>query len=186
MNGTWIAFSVNPDWSNVTKILNSTIHITIKWCIWANDTSDNWNNTGIQSFTTTGEIGPVDLTQSGSTTWDLFTRTTFNVIPPQSLTTSWNALTQWNAITSLTQATSSFWNTLTKWDAVIGLSQVVSTIWDILIQSTFNVVPTQAITTSWDVLLRSTFNVVTYLLNTFSWVVDVVLVSGALLHNSCR
>jgi len=33
------------DWSNVTKIINSTPGAVIKWCVYANDTSNNWNIT---------------------------------------------------------------------------------------------------------------------------------------------
>jgi len=55
INDTWVVFSVffnsTASWSNVTKTLNSTV-IVVQWCVWANDTSNNWNNTGIQSFTT--------------------------------------------------------------------------------------------------------------------------------------
>lgn len=52
-NETWSAFSANPDWSNKTKTLNSTVSIRIEWQIWANDTSNNWNTTGLQYFVVT-------------------------------------------------------------------------------------------------------------------------------------
>lgn len=56
-NDTWVAFSVfynsTAAWSNVTKTLNSTIDVVIQWQIWCNDTGNNWNNTGIQTFTAT-------------------------------------------------------------------------------------------------------------------------------------
>ncbi|MFQ6068091.1 MAG: hypothetical protein ACE5KD_00955 [Candidatus Bathyarchaeia archaeon] len=45
VNDSWVAFSSNPDWSNVTKTINSTVGCTIRWCVYANDTSDNWNGT---------------------------------------------------------------------------------------------------------------------------------------------
>jgi len=51
-NASWTAFTTTPDWSNVTKTLNNTEGVSIEWCIWANDTSDKWNDTGIQSFIT--------------------------------------------------------------------------------------------------------------------------------------
>jgi len=51
-NETWLAFSANPDWSSKTKTLNSTVGVRVEWCIWANDTSDNWNNITIQYFIT--------------------------------------------------------------------------------------------------------------------------------------
>jgi hypothetical protein len=56
-NDTWVAFSAfynsTAAWSNVTKTLNSTIDVVIQWQIWCNDTGNNWNNTGIQTFATT-------------------------------------------------------------------------------------------------------------------------------------
>jgi hypothetical protein len=56
-NDTWVAFSAfynsTAAWSNVTKTLNSTINVVIQWQIWCNDTGNNWNNTGIQTFATT-------------------------------------------------------------------------------------------------------------------------------------
>ena len=62
--GTWsnetaVAFVANPDWSNVTKTLNNTIGLTIGWIFFANDTSNNWNNTGTQTLTTTDTLVPV-------------------------------------------------------------------------------------------------------------------------------
>ena len=54
-NDTWADWTPvgTPKWSNVSKTLNTTKYITIEWRIWANDTSNNWNNTGTQSFMTT-------------------------------------------------------------------------------------------------------------------------------------
>jgi len=50
---TWVAFTANPDWSNVTKTINSTVGCTIRWKIYANDTSNNWNASEVFSYTTT-------------------------------------------------------------------------------------------------------------------------------------
>lgn len=52
INDTAVAFTANPDWSNITKTLNNTIGVTVQWCIWANDTDNNWNNINTQSLTT--------------------------------------------------------------------------------------------------------------------------------------
>lgn len=57
INETWTAFTANPDWSNVTKTLSLTVGAMIEWEIWANDTSNNWNNTGIQIMTALGNWG---------------------------------------------------------------------------------------------------------------------------------
>jgi len=48
-NDTWTPMSGLTSWSNVTKTLNSTASWLL-WRVWANDTSNNWNDTGIISF----------------------------------------------------------------------------------------------------------------------------------------
>jgi len=40
-------------WSNVTKVVNSTVGSTIRWQVYANDTSNNWNKTNVYSYATT-------------------------------------------------------------------------------------------------------------------------------------
>lgn len=59
-NDTWVAMSGSTNWSNVTKIINDTVGSTIKWKVYANDTSffENWNVTDEFQFTTTGGAGP--------------------------------------------------------------------------------------------------------------------------------
>jgi hypothetical protein len=37
-------------WSNVTKVVNSTVGSTIRWQVYANDTSNNWNKTDIYFY----------------------------------------------------------------------------------------------------------------------------------------
>jgi hypothetical protein len=48
-NDTWTndvgQFSGDSAWSNVTKLINSTLEANIAWCVYANDTSNNWNGT---------------------------------------------------------------------------------------------------------------------------------------------
>lgn len=57
INETWIAFSTfynsTAAWSNVTKTLNYT---AIQWRVWANDTSNNWNNIPTQSLIATPSL----------------------------------------------------------------------------------------------------------------------------------
>ncbi len=43
------------NWSNITKTINSTVGCTIRYVFYANSTSNNWNNTEIQNFTTLGQ-----------------------------------------------------------------------------------------------------------------------------------
>jgi hypothetical protein len=54
VNSTWSSFGAST-WSNVTKNINSTEGCTVRWCIYANDTSNNWNGTSCSnpfSYTT--------------------------------------------------------------------------------------------------------------------------------------
>lgn len=53
-NDSWIESTGTPVWTNITKELTSEVGQKVAWCIWTNDTSGNWNNTGTQSFLTTG------------------------------------------------------------------------------------------------------------------------------------
>ncbi len=55
-NDTWQSMTGTSSWSNVTKVVNSTAGANIAWCVYANDTSNNWNGTSCQtpfSYTTT-------------------------------------------------------------------------------------------------------------------------------------
>jgi hypothetical protein len=45
----WVSMSGIGNWSNVTKTINSTVGCTIRWCVYANDTSNNWNGTSCQN-----------------------------------------------------------------------------------------------------------------------------------------
>jgi hypothetical protein len=50
VNDSWTAFNSNPDWSNVTKYVPSTIGTTIRWCVYANDTDNNWEDSCSNPF----------------------------------------------------------------------------------------------------------------------------------------
>jgi len=41
------------NWSNVTKTINSTVDCIIRWRVYANDTSNNWNTSSIYNYVTT-------------------------------------------------------------------------------------------------------------------------------------
>ena len=49
-NDTFAAFSGTAQWSNATKVINSTVGCTIRWKVYANDSSNQWNTSGIYSF----------------------------------------------------------------------------------------------------------------------------------------
>jgi hypothetical protein len=53
VNDTWQSMVGTENWSNVTKIINSTLGCTIGWCVYANDTSNNWNSSCQNPFTYT-------------------------------------------------------------------------------------------------------------------------------------
>jgi len=65
-NDTWIAITGTTNWSNETKILNDKGGVVVLWRVWANDTSNNWNDTEILSLTTT-QLPVASFTYSPST-----------------------------------------------------------------------------------------------------------------------
>jgi len=48
-----MSLSGTSAWSNFTVVINSTVGCTIRWKVYANDTSNNWNESEIFSYTTT-------------------------------------------------------------------------------------------------------------------------------------
>jgi hypothetical protein len=57
-------------WSNVTKTLNSTVGSNVQWCVYANDSDNNWNSTScVNPFSlTTIEIAPLYFQNSTNST----------------------------------------------------------------------------------------------------------------------
>lgn len=51
-NNSYAAMTGTGNWSNVTKTVNSTVGSTIRWRVYANDTSGNMNASGVFSFIT--------------------------------------------------------------------------------------------------------------------------------------
>jgi len=54
VNVTSGSLSGTEDWSNVTHVVNDTLGCTIRWKVYANDTSDRWNTSDEYSFITSG------------------------------------------------------------------------------------------------------------------------------------
>ncbi|MEM5800836.1 MAG: NosD domain-containing protein, partial [Candidatus Aenigmatarchaeota archaeon] len=48
-----MSLSGTQAWSNFTVVINETVGCLIKWKVYANDTSNNWNETEVFSYTTT-------------------------------------------------------------------------------------------------------------------------------------
>ncbi|MBI2675325.1 MAG: hypothetical protein HYX24_02620 [Candidatus Aenigmarchaeota archaeon] len=53
VNDSFVALSGNVSWVNVTKVINTTVGATIRWRVFANSSSGNISETGIQSFAAT-------------------------------------------------------------------------------------------------------------------------------------
>lgn len=51
VNETAVSISGTSAWVNVTKTLNSTVGVMVQFRWWANDTSNNWGSSSIQSLT---------------------------------------------------------------------------------------------------------------------------------------
>jgi hypothetical protein len=58
VNDTYTGFAGLTGWANVTKTLNGTVGDVIGYQWYCNDTSNNWNLTGIQTLTTTYSAPP--------------------------------------------------------------------------------------------------------------------------------
>jgi hypothetical protein len=58
VNDSWVAFSGQTNWSNVTKTINETEGCTIEWKVYANDSSNNWNASENFSFFTSDNVFP--------------------------------------------------------------------------------------------------------------------------------
>jgi len=73
VNDSWTSasFSGTSSWSNVTKKINSTTGSSIRWCVYANDTSNNWNGSSCTApfsyLTTTADT----CTYSSSGNWNI-------------------------------------------------------------------------------------------------------------------
>ena len=44
VNDTWVPMTGTTNWSNVTKLITSDVGVNVSWCVYANDTSNNWNS----------------------------------------------------------------------------------------------------------------------------------------------
>jgi len=69
-NDTWnnTNWDSTNEWSNVTKTINSTIGALIRWKVYANDTSNNWNASETYSFITSESIPPKWSNQGSNAT----------------------------------------------------------------------------------------------------------------------
>ena len=53
VNDSWVSLSGTTSWVNVTKTLTSTNGAVVGWRVYVNDSDGAWNDTGIQTLTTT-------------------------------------------------------------------------------------------------------------------------------------
>ena len=76
-NDSFVEMSGAANWSNVSKIVNSTIGSTIRWQVYTNDSFGNLNTTSIFQYTTTETQAPnisfvAPTRADGNTTSDVF------------------------------------------------------------------------------------------------------------------
>jgi hypothetical protein len=99
VNESWASFS--GTWSNVTRTINSTSDCNIRWCVYANDSSNNWNGTSCSdpfNFVTTLSL-PVDFISQTPADID-----TFNVI-----STNLNATYSISSVNGINNGSSRIW-----------------------------------------------------------------------------
>jgi hypothetical protein len=80
-NDTWTAFG--GTWSNITKVVNSTVGSTIKWSVYANDSSNIWNTSVVFAYNTTN-LSAVFIKQTPS---DI---DTYNILASNLLNITYN------------------------------------------------------------------------------------------------
>jgi len=78
-SGSWVNDSAESltDWSNITKTITATGKPQIDWIIYANDSANNWNNTGIQTFTVNNTTPTITNNVTSPAT--VYTNTNFNL-----------------------------------------------------------------------------------------------------------
>ncbi|KKL51476.1 hypothetical protein LCGC14_2295110, partial [marine sediment metagenome] len=76
VNDSFVAMSGTEDWSNVSKVVNSTVGSTIRWRVSANDTSGNTNNTENRTYTINQATTSLNLVITPSTSETYGTETT--------------------------------------------------------------------------------------------------------------
>ena len=62
-NDTFVRMTGPANWSNVAKTVSSTVGCTIRWKVYANDTSNNWNASQTYSYTTCQSGTCIPVTQ---------------------------------------------------------------------------------------------------------------------------
>jgi len=80
-NITNTSLSGSTDWSNFTVTINSTVGCTIRWCVYANDTNDNWNGTSCGDPFTFNTANFVEITLSKA----LLDGITFDTVIPNTV-----------------------------------------------------------------------------------------------------
>jgi len=111
-------------WSNVSKVVNSTVDCTIEWKIHANDTSNNWNVSESYNLTITDVVSPTfSNNQTNTTTAGAPANFTIDVIDENDLDTTAGYIFSTN--NSGTWVNSSFvyftglGTTLTAWNVTV-------------------------------------------------------------------
>lgn len=73
-NDSWVAMSGTGNWSNVSKLVNSSVGAVIQWCVYANDTTNNWNGSSCTmpfNYTTTSAPSDSCDCPGAATNWEL-------------------------------------------------------------------------------------------------------------------
>jgi hypothetical protein len=56
VNDSFVSMIGATNWSNVTKVVNSTYNVTIRWKVYSNDSENTWNSTDTFSYLTTNIV----------------------------------------------------------------------------------------------------------------------------------
>jgi len=126
VNATWIdewAGTPSSGWSNVSETLNSTVGLVVGYRFYANDTSDNWGDSGIYTLTITSDYYSLTLQAKDSSGVNLPRTVTFHITFPNATENDYSSdsLGQ-KSLTSIPQGS---YTILTKWGTHVTASSSI-------------------------------------------------------------
>ena len=113
VNDSFVSMIGTNNWSNASKVINSTVGTTIRWKVYASDTSNNWNETDVFSYTTTSVSDTIPPTITiGSPTNSTFATgdIDYNITVNEALTNALVSIDGGTNMTMINDSTTNYFN----------------------------------------------------------------------------
>jgi len=127
VNATWIdEWTGTPAnaWSNVSETLNSTVGLVVGYRFYANDTSDNWGDSGIYTLTITSDYYSLTLQAKDSSGVNLPRTVTFHITFPNATENDYSSDSSGQK--SLTSVPQGSYTITTKWGTHLTASSSIN------------------------------------------------------------